>query len=495
MKNSKSTSSVSKVIVVGAGLAGLASAALLAAKGKDVLVFEANPEPGGKARSLLLGDYRFDTGPSLFTMPEYLDAIFTACKKKSEDYIKIQKLDVLCKYFYQDRTFITAFADKKKFATEAAWVSGEEEKNVLNFLSHAEAIFNITEHIFVKRSLHKLKNYFRLKVLWSLWRFPKIKAFSTMDAEIRKRIKTNKLRQIFLRYATYNGSNPFVAPGTLNLIPHLEYGKGAYLPKGGIHSVTKALYQLCLDMGVNFLFDSPVDKIVTSERAIQGVKAFGKFYPADAVVSNMDVYFTYTKLLKDFELPKKIKLQERSSSALIFYWGINKSFSQLDVHNILFTNNYQKEFELLFSGERIYEDPTVYIHITSKLNKEDAPEGAENWFILINAPAHKGQNWETIVSETRQNTIKKINSYLNTDIEKAIVCEEILTPENIEQKTFSYQGSLYGSSSNNRNSAFMRQANFSSKIKGLYFCGGSVHPGGGIPLVLSSAQIVADLIE
>jgi phytoene dehydrogenase-like protein len=161
----------------------------------------------------------------------------------------------------------------------------------------------------------------------------------------------------------------------------------------------------------------------------------------------------------------------------------------------LFTNNYQQEFELLFSGERIYEDPTVYIHITSKLNKEDAPEGAENWFVLINAPAHKGQNWETIVSETRQNTIKKINSHLNTDIEKAIVCEEILTPENIEQKTFSYQGSLYGSSSNNRNAAFMRQANFSSKIKGLYFCGGSVHPGGGIPLVLSSAQIVADLIE
>ena len=196
----------------------------------------------------------------------------------------------------------------------------------------------------------------------------------------------------------------------------------------------------------------------------------------------MDVYFTYQQLLKDESQPQKILKQERSSSALIFYWGLKKEFSQLGLHNIFFTEDYQQEFDHIFKSKTIYQDPTVYINISAKLQKADAPAGCENWFTMINVPNNVGQDWEVFKQQARENIIKKLNRNLGIDLENLIEAEEVLDPVLIESKTSSYRGSLYGTSSNNQFAAFLRHANFSKKIKDLYFVGGSVHPGGGIPL-------------
>jgi len=215
---------------------------------------------------------------------------------------------------------------------------------------------------------------------------------------------------------------------------------------------------------------------------------------ADTIVSNMDVRPTFEKLLPDISTPKRILNQEPSSSALIFYWGISRKFSELDVHNILFSEDYEQEFEGLFKSKKIYADPTVYIHISSKINGNDAPKNGENWFVMINVPSAT-LGVETIDIEAVRITIQqKINRILKTKIEEHIVCEELLTPSDIETKTSSYAGALYGPSSNSKMAAFLRQPNFSSSLKGLYFCGGSVHPGGGIPLCLLSAKIATSLI-
>jgi phytoene dehydrogenase-like protein len=209
----------------------------------------------------------------------------------------------------------------------------------------------------------------------------------------------------------------------------------------------------------------------------------------------MDIYPTYKKLLPKVKHPEKILVQEKSSSALIFYWGINKQFAELDLHNILFTENYQAEFEYIFNKKTIYADPTIYINITSKYKPDDASAGCENWFLMINTPNNQGQNWDELIAEARKNIVSKLNRLLKTDIEKYIVTENILDPRSIESKTSSHLGALYGNASNNRYAAFLRHKNFSSNIKGLYFCGGSVHPGGGIPLCLNSAKIAAGLIK
>jgi phytoene dehydrogenase-like protein len=208
----------------------------------------------------------------------------------------------------------------------------------------------------------------------------------------------------------------------------------------------------------------------------------------------MDAFFTYRKLLPDIRHPERTLSQEKSTSALIFYWGIRKEFPELDLHNIFFSDNYQKEFECLSKG-MLDDDPTVYVNITSKYTPSDAPQGSENWFTMVNAPYLHGQDWEAIIQRTRKNVIAKISRVLGTDLETFIECEEILEPRTIQSRTSSHLGALYGTASNKRLSAFMRHPNFSNTVKGLYFCGGSVHPGGGIPLCLLSAKIADTMIH
>ncbi|MFT7347080.1 MAG: diapolycopene oxygenase, partial [Cryomorphaceae bacterium] len=208
---------------------------------------------------------------------------------------------------------------------------------------------------------------------------------------------------------------------------------------------------------------------------------------------NMDVIPTYNRLLPDHDIPGRVEKQERSSSALIFYWGMEKKFDHLGLHNIFWSEDYQKEFSLLFEKKEITDDPTIYVNITSKHEKNDAPEGCENWFVMVNAPHVAGQDWEKTELETRKNILEKLSRMLGMDVEPFIKTERVLNPPTLESQTSSYLGSLYGTSSNDRMAAFLRHPNFTSKIKNLYFCGGSVHPGGGIPLCLLSGKIVSDL--
>jgi len=286
----------------------------------------------------------------------------------------------------------------------------------------------------------------------------------------------------------------------LSLIAHLEHNEGAFYPKGGMISITNALYQLALKLGVEFSFGKSVQSILTNNNSnadnVTGVMVENEKHDAAIVVSNMDVYFTYRNLLNDFTKAAVVKKQERSSSALIFYWGMNKTFPILDLHNIFFSENYKAEFDAIFNTELPFEDPTVYINITNKLEPGmHAPIGKENWFVMINVPANNGQNWNTLEDFYRRAIINKLNKILGEDIESSIEFSEVLTPVSIESRTASHMGSLYGTSSNNKMAAFMRHPNYSKSINGLYFVGGSVHPGGGIPLCLSGAAIVSNLIK
>jgi phytoene desaturase len=484
-----------KALIIGAGIAGIATAIRLAAKGYAVEVFEANNYPGGKLSEIELQGYRFDAGPSLLTMPQYIDELFLLAGKNPANYFKYQKLDVVCKYFYADGTKLTAYADTKKFAKEIATQTGEPAASVINYLANSKDIYSITNHVFLERSLHRLQTYMRWDTLRSIFRFPQIDPFRTMHRANSKSFKDKRVVQFFDRYATYNGSNPYQAPATLNVIPHLEHHFGAYFPEGGMYTITQSLVKLAEELGVKFRYNSKVDEIVIEGIRTKGIKIKDELIEAGLIVSNMDIWFTYRRLLgKHPKLhPQKTLSQERSSSALIFYWGIKKSFPQLHLHNIFFSADYKAEFDHIWQQQDIYHDPTVYINISSKFKKDDAPTNCENWFVMINVPANNGQDWNKLIASARKNIQQKLSEMLGEDITPLISCESILAPTSIETKTSSYKGSIYGTSSNNQFAAFLRHANKLSKVEGLYFCGGSVHPGGGIPLCLLSAKIVTDL--
>ena len=466
----------------------------MAIKGYQVQVFEANYYPGGKLSELSIDGFRFDAGPSLFTMPELVDELFTLAGKNPKDYFEYQALQSICHYFYADGTRLTASADQEKFITEISNTLQVEAEIVRNHLAHSSYIYKHTAHLFLEKSLHKIKSYLNFKTLRSIFALPFLGINTSMNKANENALKHEKLVQLFNRYATYNGSNPYVCPAVLNIIPHLEFSKGAYYPKGGMISITNAIYRLACELGVEFTFNTKVEKISVKDGKACGIIAASKNYEASHVICNMDVAFAYQHLLKDPNKTKKILEQERSSSALIFYWGIQSNFAELDLHNILFSDDYAEEFKCIFEKKTVHHDPTVYINITSKYSQADAPTNMENWFVMINVPSNTHQDWDNIIEIARANIIKKINATLHVNLSELIVAEQILEPRSIESKTFSYQGSLYATSSNSKMAAFFRHPNFSSEYKNLYFCGGSVHPGGGIPLALSSAKIIDQFI-
>ncbi|WKZ61567.1 MAG: phytoene desaturase family protein [Cyclobacteriaceae bacterium] len=483
-----------KVVVIGAGVAGLATANRLKALGLDVQVLEANAYPGGKLTAFEQSGYRFDAGPSLFTMPDFLDDVFRFCKKDPRDYYTYQKLDVACHYFYDDGTFLCGYADASNFAYEVEKKLGVSKDLVVRYLNDSARLYETTGRIFLEQPLNRLATWLSKPVMKALTYIPRMGLFQTLNGFNEARLAHPKLIQLFNRYATYNGSDPYRAPGILSTIPNLEFNVGTFLPEGGMHAITNALVKLATDQGVTIQYHTPVEEILVKENQVYGVRTTDEIIQADLVVSNMDVYYTYRKLLPTQPAPERKLRQERSSSALIFYWGIKHTFPQLDLHNIFFSADYRKEFDTIFKEKTISEDPTVYINITSKYVKTDAPEGCENWFVMINVPPDEGQDWDSLISEARVNIKRKLSRMLNADVNSLIETESILDPRLIQSRTQSFQGSLYGTSSNSRYAAFLRHPN-DSVIKNLYFCGGSVHPGGGIPLCLQSARIVANHIE
>ncbi len=494
-----------KVAIIGAGIGGIAAAIRLANQGYNVEVFEANSYAGGKLSQFQQGEYRFDAGPSLFTMPHFVDELFELSGKNPKDYFEYIRLPEVCRYFWEDGTRLNVSADIETFANDAEKNLGEPAEKIRNFLKDSALKYEILSGLFLEDSLHKLSTWTSRKAFRGYLNLPKLGIFGTMNEANEQYFSTKKAVQLFNRYATYNGSDPYQTPATLNIIPHLEYNIGAFFPKKGMNGITQSLVKLAEDLGVKFHFNSRVKEIIIENEKTTGIEIQNSslktihtsytVHHTSTVISNMDVTPTYRKLLPNAKHPDKILNQAKSGSGLIFYWGIKREFKELGLHNIFFSDDYKTEFEHQFEKKTIYYDPTIYLNITSKYKQDDAPEGCENWFILLNAPANEGQDWDNIIAEARQNVIDKLSRNLGVNVADLIENESILDPRSIEMRTSSAQGALYGNSSNNKFAAFMRHANFSSKIKNLYFVGGSVHPGGGIPLALSSAKIVAEMIE
>jgi phytoene desaturase len=428
-------------------------------------------------------------------MPWLVDELFQLCNKNPKDFFRYKRKETICNYFWEDGTTFSAASDRQKFIEDTSELFGESTHNLTKYLEGNRKKYELTKGLFLEKSLHKVATYLSIETVRAIFKIGQMGIDQSLDQWNTKHFTNPKLVQLFNRFATYNGSSPYKTPGIMSMIPHLEMDLGTYFPKGGMHQITTSLFHLAKEIGVEFRFNEPVEKILVDDKRVAGVKTKSATEKASLVVNNMDIFPTYKKLLSEQKAPKKVMEQERSSSALIFYWGINKKFEQLDLHNIFFSDDYASEFEYIFKKKTLFEDPTVYINISSKEEPLDAPKGCENWFVMINAPGNYGQNWEELKKQARKNIIDKLNRILKTNIEELIMAEMVLEPKGIEANTSSYRGALYGAASNSKFAAFLRHPNFSNKIKGLYFCGGSVHPGGGIPLCLLSAKIVAHNIK
>jgi len=485
-----------RVLVIGAGLGAFSGALRLAKMGFDVTLFEKNPEIGGKLNEKKLGGYRFDTGPSLLTMPFVIDELFEFCGFARKDWLEFLSLAPICRYFFPDGTKLDASGDVKKMKSAMAKLSPADAAAYENFLAYSERIYRLTSDIFLFSPIHEFAEILKRRNLRTLFRLHQIDARRTVHESVSRFFKDARLIQLFDRYATYNGSNPYRAPATLNVIPYVEYALGSYYIRGGMYRLAEALLEVANKLGVKIHTTAKVEKILHDGKRVTGLLINGENVAADYILCGQDVVVAYNELIDGFPARRqKLNRLEPSCSGIVFLWGINREYSELAHHNIFFSDDYKKEFAQIFDDKRAPDDPTIYIAITGKSDASHAPASSENWFVLLNMPyLSNGINWNAETTAVRDIVMKKL-SRAGFEVANHIETEFVITPEDFQRRYLSNRGSIYGISSNSRSTAFKRPANRSRDLQGLYFAGGSTHPGGGIPLVLLSGKIAAELIE
>ncbi len=490
-----------KIIIIGAGLGGLSAACRLAKSGFAVTVLEKNEVVGGKVNLIESNGYKFDTGASLVTLPHIFEELFEFCGKRMEDYLTFEKLDPICRYFWSDGTVFDASQDIEKCEQQISKFAPEDVGNFRKYITDAKQKYEIAERTFLSKSLNELPELLTAKNLPDLL---KISSLKTLDQHNSNYFKSEKMRQLFNRFATYNGSSPYKIPATFALIPYAEFGFGAWYVRGGIYEIPKALEKLATELGVEFMFDADVEKILIKNGKATGVKLKNElddedFLFADIIVSNADAVITYRELIEEKDRKsfpdKKLNRREPSSSGFVMLFGVKKKFPQLAHHNIFFSDDYKTEFRHIFDIRIPTPHPTIYVSASSVTDTTQAPETSENLFVLVNVPYMRWQvNWQFEAEPYRDVIVRKLEKFGLKNLSDAIEFQELITPEDFEVTYRANKGSIYGISSNGILSAFRRIPNESKDIGNLYFTGGATHPGGGMPLVLLSGKMAADLI-
>lgn len=481
-------------IIIGGGLAGLAIGLRRKAKKEKVLILEKNRVLGGKLTTLEWEGFKWDKGPSLFTSPELLDELFKNFEKNPRDYYDYQTVDETCRYFFNNKESFILYSDsKKRKEVLTNFFSAEEAENVEEYLNKAAKDYNGIGKLFIDQPKFKTLDFLKLKLVNKYPQLLSKKVLGTLNQFNESKFDNYQLINIFNRFGTYNGSNPYEMSGLYSMIAHLELNTGTHFPVGGMRTIIDALEKLATEEGLE------IEKGAENIRVKPASKGYIVTYNDQQIntkniVSAIDYQQFFREVLPDPGQIKSLSKRDFSSSAVVFYWALNRTFNKIGLHNILFGADYQKEFEEIFEQQIIPTDPTIYIHKSAAVEKGHAPENCENWFVMINTPPGIEPSTEQL-AKLRNAVFGKITKHFSVNIKEHILKEFSWTKSGIEEDTGSLYGSLYGLSSNHKLAAFKRPGNSSKKYKNLFFCGGTVHPGGGIPLVLKSAKITDTLMN
>ncbi|GAA1692860.1 phytoene desaturase family protein [Fodinicola feengrottensis] len=485
------------VVVVGAGVGGLAVAARLAAGGHHVTVCERAAEVGGKLGLIQVstsdGEYRFDTGPSLLTFPQVLADLFDETGEPVTSALGLRRLDPIADYRFADGTRLAMRADQ--YARDAAFddTFGAGSARQWNaFLSRAENIWAASRGPFLESTvdgpldlLRQTKNIRDVTTI-APWRSLRSLAAHYLDDP--------RMRMLVDRYATYTGSDPRRAPAALAAIPYMETTYGGWYVEGGLRKIADALVDRCTALGVEIRTQADVQKITVTPDGVTGVRLTdGEVISARTVVANTDAEVLYRDLLPLPRELRKLRRASRSLSGFVLLLGLSGRTLGLGHHTVLFPENYDAEFDAVFGpAARPVPDPTLYI--SNPADDTVRPPGQEAWFVLVNAPRQGQVNWREpgLADRYAERLLAKLADR-GLDVRDRLRFAKTITPADLQDRTGAVGGAIYGTSSNGARAAFLRPAN-KSVVPGLFLVGGSSHPGGGLPLVLLSAQLTAGLV-
>jgi phytoene desaturase len=494
---------VKEIAVIGAGIGGLATSIRLAKKGHKVKIFERADFIGGKCRVVNRNGFKFDLGPTLLTIPAVYRDLFMKSGKRLEHVLKMNPVDPAFSYHFPDGKKVTfSNLSVKKNCDEIEEAFGKDAGDEWHrIMQRAERMWEISRTPFVESEL-KLKNLIREISLTNVF---VLKPWLSLRKYVDKYTKDKYLKMIIDRYATYSGSDPRKAPAPLLTIPFIESAFGAWHITGGIGNLAIALGDRARELGVEIILNSEVTEIVLEKNSAMGVVVKGQgFLKFDEVVANADAKLVYNELIKS--KPRKILLERRklnkatpSFSGFTLLLGLDNSkvsgaMPKLNHHNIWFPSVYDDEFKSIFEAQRPVVDPTIYICAPSDSEMKPS-DSHESWSVLINAPLQNisnGMDWRNEKEKYADQIIHKLDT-LGLRVSERLVYKEIRTPFELQEDCAAPGGSIYGTSSNGALATFSRAKN-RSPIKNLYLVGGSAHPGGGLPLVGLSSEIVAEII-
>ncbi len=486
-----------RIVVVGGGLGGLAAAIRLAAAGYRVHLLEKNDQVGGKLNIVQEDGYTFDRGPSLFTMPWVVRELWAAVGRDVGDALDIRPVDPVCRYRWRDGTVFDQRTALPDLLSEINRLDPRDGPAFFRFMAWSAHIYQATSGPFLLAPFAGIRDFVTLRFLRDA---PALDPLHTVDQAVRRFFHSPYLRQVFNRYATYNGSSPYRAPATFCIIPYIEFAEGGWYLGGGMYTLARALSLLAVDLGVQIETAAEVVEVEISGGRATGVRlASGRTVAADRIVVNVDALHA----LRHYVAPEhrqvfsnaRIDRYEPSCSGFVLMLGVDRDYPGLAHHNIFFSPDYPAEFRAIFDLLVPAPDPTIYVAVTARADPEHAPPGHLNLFVLVNAPVMNGRfDWDREGSGYRDLVVRTLERAGLADLGEHIRFERRITPADFADHYRAWRGAIYGPSSNSRTAAFLRPPLRSPDVHRLYFVGGSTHPGGGIPLVLLGGRAVAAAI-
>ncbi|MCQ4086711.1 NAD(P)/FAD-dependent oxidoreductase [Saccharibacillus sp. JS10] len=485
------------VVVIGGGLGGLSAAISLRQAGYEVSLYEKNNHIGGKLNRLDQDGFGFDLGPSILTMPRVFEDLFKGSGKSMSDYVHIERLDHQWRSFFPDGNVIDLYESLKNMGENNPHLSEKDMREYRNLLEYSKKIYDMTDKTYFKHGVDTTGEIMKhTSLLGALKNFD---LFSTVHGAIDKRISNPQLRDMLSYFIKYVGSSPYDAPAVLNMMIYMQHDQGLWYVPGGLNKLADGLVKLAEEIGVQFHFGTAVTKLEKKNDVItSGWLDDGTRLTADYYVSNMEVIPVYERLLEeDSRFVDKLKKKfEPASSGLVLHLGVKKTYPQLRHHNFFFAKDMKQQMQSIFHDHKLPNDPVIYLVNVNKTDPSQAPEGHENIKVLPHIPYIQDQKpiSRQEYEQFAERVLMKLERMGLEDLRANIVTRDMWTPEDIRKTYGSDRGAIYGTVSDRKKNKGFKHAKQSERYNNLFFVGGTVNPGGGMPMVTLSGQLVSKKI-
>ncbi len=484
------------VVVIGAGIGGITAATHLARGGFHVTVVEKNARPGGRCDRLSREGHHFDTGPTLFLLPRIYEAEYRSLGMSMDEQLDLQRIDPTYHLVFDNGSQLALTSDMKSMQERLEAFQPGSFQGLLRYLQEGDRHYQLALDKLFNRDFRKASDFFNLKNLPLLFRIkPLVNHYRNMAAYF----DDPRLKTAFTFQDVYLGLSPFEAPATFSLMPFAELAYGVWFPKGGMYRVVETLVDAALKSGVDFAFNSPVERIETNAARAQGVRlANGTYLNADVVLANADLPYVYQDLLPQDGMVKALSRKRYSSSLVSFFWGVDKTFEALGPHTLFLADDYRENFESIDRDLDLPANPSLYVHAPARLDPSMAPAGQDTLTAMVpvgHLSENGGQNWGELRDKAREQVFRRLRTLGITDLASHIKFEESYTPLSWHRRYNLVNGSTHGLSHTLTQMAYFRPSNRHARYHNLYFVGASTHPGTGIPTAMVSGRLVSNRIK